>query len=949
MHNHLSFAVVRKKTPYQKHREKEEDKKRRAKEEEARLYEDFVESFRGEDDKPGPKAFVRGGTMMPGTAVSSAVDSQSEERPGEPPSSMSAPPPRGKGQYVPSFIPPSMAAAMEADEEAKRLQKQNLDPGESGFPNRKGEKGRPKNIDLMLETLKRDQEIREERFKQRKEGRASGFDVVPDRFPTVGSFADGDPYTTNLYVGNLAPDVDEEILKREFGRFGPIASVKIMWPRDEEQRRRGSNCGFVAFMKREDAQSCQEKLNGEMLHEYELRIGWGKSVPIPPVPVYPPPNAETLKLLQHPGIAPVAQENLPKPKDGTSGADLPDIDVHIPDDGHVRYIIDTLACYVLRDGCALEQLVMEREGENAMYQFLFDLESPEHAYYRWRLFSLAQGDGLRSWRIEPFVMVEGGPRWVPPTMCVGDGSQMTAAQKGGQGDTVKYKCLSDLERDRFEDMLRSIKVGRQSISEAMVFALDNAEAAHEVVDIVVESLTLPETPVQLKVVRLFLVSDILHNSTAPVRNASQYRSRLEERLPDVFESFRTVYASLDSKMTQEAVRRHVLRVLRVWRNWFIFSNDYLNGLQATFLRPVTSPPQNPTLLSEFENLSMESLERKCRHSGLSSKGHRPDLIERLLALDAYLNGQPKSDSATAAGPTKESNEVNIPGDGGNQEKGPENEIGVAVEEGKQNLGGGASGWMAVDEKAEKEGLPTGPISKWILQEQEDARQASGSSEKIFSDAGSTPVIQHGLREDASDTDPRLNEVSSAQRQEPEGVGGAARMEPEEIKYREKMRKVEVAVMEYCEELEEKGLDRAGIEEKVSLYRQQLRSDVEREKAGVVPEEGVKNPLGGSRPEKKRSRERNGDWEKDKDRDRDRVSTRSREREKDKDRKGRERQYDGGRGGGPDRTRVSSRPRSISNADGSRRSDRGSGGGKDRSRSRSPVARRRRNGGSRSRH
>ena len=38
------------------------------------------------------------------------------------------------------------------------------------------------------------------------------------------------------------------MLKREFGRFGPVASVKIMWPRDEEQRRRARNSGFVAFM-----------------------------------------------------------------------------------------------------------------------------------------------------------------------------------------------------------------------------------------------------------------------------------------------------------------------------------------------------------------------------------------------------------------------------------------------------------------------------------------------------------------------------------------------------------------------------------------------------------------------------------------------------------------------------------------------------------------------------
>lgn len=57
-----------------------------------------------------------------------------------------------------------------------------------------------------------------------------------------------DPATTNLYVGNMAPQVDEQILLREFGRFGPLGSVKVMWPRDEEQRRRGRNTGFVLFM-----------------------------------------------------------------------------------------------------------------------------------------------------------------------------------------------------------------------------------------------------------------------------------------------------------------------------------------------------------------------------------------------------------------------------------------------------------------------------------------------------------------------------------------------------------------------------------------------------------------------------------------------------------------------------------------------------------------------------
>jgi hypothetical protein len=41
-----------------------------------------------------------------------------------------------------------------------------------------------------------------------------------------------------------------QVLLKEFGRFGAIGSVKVMWPRDEEQRRKGRNCGFVLFMVR---------------------------------------------------------------------------------------------------------------------------------------------------------------------------------------------------------------------------------------------------------------------------------------------------------------------------------------------------------------------------------------------------------------------------------------------------------------------------------------------------------------------------------------------------------------------------------------------------------------------------------------------------------------------------------------------------------------------------
>lgn len=37
---------------------------------------------------------------------------------------------------------------------------------------------------------------------------------------------------------------------------------------------------------------------------------------------------------------------------------------------------------------------------------------------------------------------------------------------------------------------------------------------------------------------------------------------------------------METRITQEALRRHVLRVLRCWRERFMFSDDYLNGLQV---------------------------------------------------------------------------------------------------------------------------------------------------------------------------------------------------------------------------------------------------------------------------------------------------------------------------------------------------------------------------------
>lgn len=76
----------------------------------------------------------------------------------------------------------------------------------------------------------------------------------------------------------------------------------------------------------------------------------------------------------------------------------------------------------------------------------------------------------------------------------------------------------------------------------------------QIVEVLTESLTLKETPIPTKVARLMLVSDILHNSSAPVKNASAYRTKFEATLPDIMESFNDLYHSITGRITAEALK-----------------------------------------------------------------------------------------------------------------------------------------------------------------------------------------------------------------------------------------------------------------------------------------------------------------------------------------------------------------------------------------------------------
>lgn len=58
----------------------------------------------------------------------------------------------------------------------------------------------------------------------------------------------------------------------------------------------------------------------------------------------------------------------------------------------------------------------------------------------------------------------------------------------------------------------------------MIFCIEHADAADEICECIEQSLDSPKTLISKKVARLYLVSDILHNCTVKVSNASFFRT-----------------------------------------------------------------------------------------------------------------------------------------------------------------------------------------------------------------------------------------------------------------------------------------------------------------------------------------------------------------------------------------------------------------------------------------
>ena len=351
------------------------------------------------------------------------------------------------------------------------------------------------------------------------------------------------------------------------------------------------------------------------------------------------------------------------------------VEVQFPESADRRALLDRLARYVSKDGAPLESIIAQREVENPDYVCLREPKSRDGLYYRWKVYSLLMGDKEHRWRTKPFQMAKDGKFWVPPEMPpdsesdedeeverrerqrqrdrqkmrderykFSTGAQLEKAREraaaetrnkeafggkseksGSQDKEVDIKNaigfpLRDSEFEELQRLLQNLDCGRPKIKECMGFALDYAECSGDIVDLIKESLLVDETPIAVKMARLFVLSDILYNASAPVRHASTYRMFVQNILPEVLEHLNKVYRQPSlGRMTASAMEEKVMALLAVWERWSLYPPLFINGLEATFQRKMSDLESDAPLLAsgiDASALDFEELKRQARINGV---------------------------------------------------------------------------------------------------------------------------------------------------------------------------------------------------------------------------------------------------------------------------------------------------------------------------------------------
>jgi len=450
-----------------------------------------------------------------------------------------------------------------------------------------------------------------------------------------------------------------------------------------------------------------------------------------------------------------------------------------------------------------------------------------------------------------------------------------------------------------------------------------------------------------KLARLFLVSDILHNSSAAVPKAASYRTRFQSTLPSIFSSLHVAFVALESRMATETFKEQVTKVLHIWQAWSLFPLSFTTKLERLFLHGVeTQPPPAASATAPPSKVggaaattTAKSAPATASAAGGEASDDSEDLDGEPMTLDGELNantpaarGSVGDAAANAAAAEKEKREARIRAFNLRELEAVCEASGVSSAGSRSEmlarLIAALRGGIAIEldaKPAEQQTLAV--ASRWDDDEEEDgasnSRAAGASTTAPSASADDAPDAMKaaaialddidGQTIDGEDLDGQPIDAPPATVGQSDGAlgsggrGGRAKEDESQLS-KETLRDVEVAVMRLTDKLEADGLAPDAIAARASEHRRTLV-----EKALQASVHGGGQRDGRKERDKERPKERDAERERrerpegrdkdgrDKDREqRDREASRRPKASRDDERRERERS---------DRDRRSSRSRS----------------------------------------
>ncbi|KAG4305828.1 hypothetical protein PORY_000738 [Pneumocystis oryctolagi] len=435
---------------------------------------------------------------------------------------------------------------------------------------------RKRNLDMFLEEIKSNQQ--KDYFRTPRNTNAGSF-FIEEREESSDSSG-----PRSLHLTSLPPSTTQQSLSTLLLPYGKVASINILPARSTDDQFKKGVSAFVTFEDSRNAEKAKSNLDGAYLGQgWRAKVIWGKELKSSASYV----DIHKIKLPFNAKQGTIGFNRAPPPGGMISGKFVSssilnriEVVVSKPKDLRLLRRIHRVIEKIVEYGVEFEAFLMKKECDNPNYEFLFDSTTPEHVYYRWKLFSLLNGDFPYKWSKDPFQMFTNGAWWIPPENTDDDDDDFS------EDNFEKKKQMAYLgptSRRHFDWLLREISYRRGNIARAMSFAIEHASAADEIVEILISSLILPRASISTKIARLYLVSDILHNSSIAIPNVWKYRQLFEQNLSVVFQHFSEIYKSFDGRIKADNFRRQIVNITSAWESWIVFGQGVLENFLEIFL------------------------------------------------------------------------------------------------------------------------------------------------------------------------------------------------------------------------------------------------------------------------------------------------------------------------------------------------------------------------------